>query len=188
MPTQLPDLAKAAGGRLQGNPADLANVTAPPLSAVVRAGGGTGFVSADGLLLTNHHVAMGVIQYNSSPEHDLINGGFIANGRADERPANPDFRVLVTVGFDKVTDQVLAQARGKTGRAYFDAVDAASKQIVAECEGRRVRCSVANMYYGTDFYRIAQLELSDVRLVYAPPRAIGNYGDEIDNFMWPRHR
>ena len=42
-------------------------------------------------------------------------------------------------------------------------------------------------YYGTDFYRIAQLELSDVRLVYAPPRAIGNYGDEIDNFMWPRH-
>jgi len=133
-------------------------------------------------------VAMGVIQYNSSPEHDLINGGFIANGRADERPANPDFRVLVTVGFDKVTDQVLAQARGKTGRAYFDAVDAASKQIVAECEkDGSVRCSVANMYYGTDFYRIAQLELSDVRLVYAPPRAIGNYGDEIDNFMWPRH-
>ena len=69
MPTQLPDLAQplqAAG--FKGNPADLANVTAPPLSAVVRAGGGTGsFVSADGLLLTNHHVAMGVIQYNSSP-------------------------------------------------------------------------------------------------------------------------
>ncbi len=190
MPTQLPELAKplqAAG--FKGNPADLANVTAPPLSAVVRAGGGTGsFVSADGLLLTNHHVAMGVIQYNSSPEHDLINGGFIAKDRADERPANPDFRVLVTVGFDKVTDQVLAQARGKTGRAYFDAVDAASKQIVADCEkDGSVRCSVANMYYGTDFYRIAQLELSDVRLVYAPPRAIGNYGDEIDNFMWPRH-
>uniref|UniRef100_UPI0034E44471 S46 family peptidase n=2 Tax=Gammaproteobacteria TaxID=1236 RepID=UPI0034E44471 len=146
MPTQLPELAKplqAAG--FKGNPADLANVTAPPLSAVVRAGGGTGsLVSADGLLLTNHHVAMGVIQYNSSPEHDLITGGFIARDRADERPANPDFRVLVTVGFDKVTDQVLAQARGKTGRAYFDAVDAASKQIVAECEkDGSVRCSVA---------------------------------------------
>ena len=190
MPTQLPALAKplkAAG--FKGDPQDLANVTAAPLSAVVRAGGGTGaFVSGDGLLLTNHHVAMGVIQYNSSPEHDLINGGFIARARTDERPSNPDFRVLVTVGFDKVTEQVLAQARGKTGRAYFDAVDAASKQIVAECErSGEVRCSVADMYYGTDFYRIAQLELSDVRLVYAPPRAIGNYGDEIDNFMWPRH-
>ncbi|GAB3066958.1 S46 family peptidase [Stenotrophomonas tumulicola] len=190
MPTQLPELAKplkAAG--FKGDPTDLANVTAPPLSAVVRAGGGTAsFVSGDGLLLTNHHVAMGVIQYNTTAEHNLINEGFIANGRTDERPSNPDFRVLVTVGFDKVTDQVLAQAKGKTGRAYFDAVDAASKQIVADCErDGSVRCSVADMYYGTDFYRISQLELSDVRLVYAPPRAIGNYGDEIDNFMWPRH-
>lgn len=190
MPTQLPDLAKplkAAG--FKGNPADLANVTAAPLSAVVRAGGGTGsFVSDDGLLLTNHHVAMGVIQYNSTPEHNLIDGGFIAQGRGDERPSNPDFRVLVTTGFDKVTDEVLREARGKTGRAYFDAVDQASKRLVAECEQEgNVRCSVADMYYGTDFYRIRQLELSDVRLVYAPPRAIGNYGDEIDNFMWPRH-
>lgn len=190
MPTQLPALAKplkAAG--FKGDPRDLANVTAPPLSAVVRAGGGTAsFVSPEGLLLTNHHVAMGVIQYNSTPEHNLIDEGFIAKGRGDERPSNPDFRVLVTVGFDKVTDQVLAQAKGKTGRAYFDAVDSASKQIVADCErDGSVRCSVADMYYGTDFYRISQLELSDVRLVYAPPRAIGNYGDEIDNFMWPRH-
>ncbi|WP_257006453.1 S46 family peptidase, partial [Listeria monocytogenes] len=190
MPTQLPDLAKplkAAG--CKGNPADLANVTAAPLSAVVRAGGGTGsFVSEDGLLLTNHHVAMGVIQYNSTAEHNLIDGGFIAQGRSDERPSNPDFRVLVTTGFDKVTDEVLRDARGKTGRAYFDAVDRASKRLVAECEQEgNVRCSVADMYYGTDFYRIRQLELSDVRLVYAPPRAIGNYGDEIDNFMWPRH-
>lgn len=190
MPTQLPALAKPlreAG--FKGDPKDLADVTRAPLSAVVKVGGGTGsFVSGDGLLLTNHHVAMGVIQYNSSPEHNLIDDGFIAAGRADERAANPDFRVLVTVGFDKVTDQVLAQARGKQGRAYYEAVDAASKRVVAECEREgNVRCSVANMYYGTDFYRIRQLELRDVRLVYAPPRAIGNYGDEIDNFMWPRH-
>ncbi len=190
MPTQLPDLAKPmrdAGFR--GDPRELADVTRPPLSAVVKVGGGTGaFVSGDGLLLTNHHVAYGVIQYNSSAERNIIDGGFIADGRADERPSSPDFRVLVTVGFDKVTDEVLADARGTTGRAYFDAVDAASKRIVATCEqAGYVRCSVANMYDGTDFYRITQLELRDVRLVYAPPRAIGNYGDEIDNFMWPRH-
>jgi len=190
MPSQLPELSAAmrkAGFR--GDPRALADLTAPPLSAVVRAGGGTGsFVSPDGLLLTNHHVAYGVIQYNTKPDHDLIEDGFIAADRGTELPANPDFRVLVTVGFDKVTDQVLAQARGKQGRDYFDAVDAASKRIVAECESAGdVRCSVANMYYGTDFYRIRQLELRDIRLVYAPPRAIGNYGDEIDNFMWPRH-
>lgn len=190
MPTQLPDLAKTlkeAG--FKGDPKELADVTAPPLSAVVRVGGGTGaFVSGDGLLLTNHHVAYGVIQYNASAEHNLIDEGFIAQGRADERAANPDYRVLVTVGFDKVTDDVLKDARGKTGRAYYDAVENARKRIVAACEAEGgVRCSVANMYYGSDFYRIRQLELTDIRLVYAPPRAIGNYGDEIDNFMWPRH-
>ena len=190
MPSQLPQLAKPlrhAG--FKGDPKTLADVTAAPLSAVVRAGGGTGaFVSPDGLVLTNHHVAYGVIQYNSKAERNLIDDGFIAGDPAAELPANPDFRVLVTVGYDKVTDAVLKDAAGKTGRAYFDAVDRASKAIVADCEQEAgVRCSVANMYYGTDFYRIKQLELRDIRLVYAPPRAIGNYGDEIDNFMWPRH-
>ena len=190
MPSQLPQLAaqlEKAG--FQGDPAALAYLTGAPLNAVVKAGGGTGaFVSADGLLLTNHHVAYGVIQYNTQPQRNLIDDGFVSADRAAELPANPDFRVLVTVGFDRVTDEVLGQARGKTGRAYYDAVDAASKRIVAECEQQpSMRCSVANMYYGTDFYRVSQLELRDIRLVYAPPRAIGNYGDEIDNFMWPRH-
>lgn len=190
MPSQMPDLAKPLrNAGFKGQPGALADLTAAPLSAVVRVGGGTGsFVSDNGLLLTNHHVAYGVIQYNSKPERNLIDNGFIAADRAAELPANPDYRVLVTVGFDKVTDAVLGPAAGKRGRDYFDAVDRASKAIIAECEQEAgLRCSVANMYYGTDFYRIKQLELRDVRLVYAPPRAIGNYGDEIDNFMWPRH-
>ena len=190
MPSQLPDLApqlKAAG--FEGDPAALADLTRPPLNAVVKVGGATGaFVSKDGLVLTNHHVAFGVIQYNSKPERDLIAGGFVANSRAEELPANPDYRVLVTTGFDRITDRILAGAKGKTGRAYYDAVDAATKAAVAECEREAgYRCSVANMYYGTDFYLIRQLELRDIRLVYAPPAGIGNYGDEVDNFMWPRH-
>lgn len=190
LPSQLPALAKtlrAAG--LQRDPTSLAEVTRPPLNAVVKVGGATGaFISGDGLVLTNHHVAYGVIQYNSSPEHDYLSDGFIARDRSDERAANPDFRVLVTVGFDRVSDQVLAAARGHQGRAYYDAVDAARKRIVADCEREPgYRCSVVDIDYGAQFYRIRQLELRDVRLVYAPPRAIGNYGDEVDNFMWPRH-
>ena len=190
MPSQMPQLAQAlqkAG--YTGDPSTLADLTAAPLNAVVRAGGGTGaFVSADGLVLTNHHVAFGVIQYNSTPARNLIEQGYVAAGRDAELPANPDFRVRVTVGFDNVTEQVLAGARGRKGRAYQDAVDAAGKRIVAECEREPgIRCSIAAMYSGSDFYRIRQLELRDLRLVYAPPRGIGNYGDEIDNFMWPRH-
>lgn len=190
MPSQLPQLAaqlKAAG--FTGDPAQLADVTRPPLSAVVSLGGCTAsFVSEQGLVVTNHHCAMGAIQLNSTPEKNLIQDGFIAATRADEVSAGPASRIWVTVGFDKVTDRILAGAKGKTGRAYFDAVDAAKKAVVAECEADAGhRCSVADMYYGSDFYRIKQLELKDIRLVYAPPRSIGNYGDETDNFMWPRH-
>ncbi|KRE89687.1 peptidase S46 [Frateuria sp. Soil773] len=190
MPSQLPEIGpqlRAAG--YQGDPAGLADLTRAPLNAVVKVGGATGaFVSGEGLVLTNHHVAFGVIQYNSNPQRDLIQDGYVAADRSQELPANPDFRLRVTTGFEKVTGKVLAAARGKTGRAYYDAVDAAGKALVAECEREAgMRCSVANMFYGSDFYLVKQLELRDVRLVYAPPRAIGNYGDEVDNFMWPRH-
>ncbi|KQZ66253.1 MULTISPECIES: S46 family peptidase [unclassified Lysobacter] len=190
MPSQLPEIAaqlRAAG--FKGEPGDLAELAKPPMNAVVKVGGATGaFVSGDGLVLTNHHVAFGVIQYNSKPDKDLIKHGYIAADRAAELPANPDYRVLVTTGFDRITDRILAGARGKQGRAYYDAVDAATKAVVAECEREPGnRCSVANMYYGTDFYLIRQLELRDIRLVYAPPDSIGNYGDEVDNFVWPRH-
>ena len=190
MPSQLPQLAKqmkAAGFR--GNPADLADLTKHPMNAVVSLGGCTAsFVSPQGLAVTNHHCALGAIQLNSTPQKNLIEDGFIAQAQADEVSAGPAARIWVTVGFDKVTDRILAGAKGATGRAYFDAVDAAKKAAIAACESDAGhRCSVADMYYGTEFYLIKQLELTDVRLVYAPPRSIGNYGDEIDNFMWPRH-
>ncbi len=190
MPSQLPQIAKqlkAAGFR--GKAQDLAELAKPPMNAVVKVGGASGaFVSGDGLVLTNHHVAFGVIQYNAKPGRDLIQDGYIAADRAAELPANPDYRVLVTTGFDRITDRILADARGKQGRAYYDAVDTASKAAVAQCErDPGYRCSVANMYYGTDFYLVRQLELRDVRLVYAPPNDIGNFGGEVDNFVWPRH-
>ncbi|HVI26354.1 MAG TPA: S46 family peptidase [Xanthomonadaceae bacterium] len=190
MPSQLPAIAdqlRAAG--YHGDPAGLADLTAPPMSAVVSLGGCTAsFVSPEGLVVTNHHCAYGAIQLNSTPERNLMRDGFVAASRADEPSAGPAARVLVTTGFDRITDRILAGARGKKGRAYLDAVDAAGKAAVAECEQEPgVRCSVADMYYGTDFYLVKQLELQDIRLVYAPPEAIGNYGDEVDNFMWPRH-
>jgi hypothetical protein len=190
MPSQLPDIAaQLAAAGFKGDPSQLADLARAPMNAVVKVGGATGaFVSSEGLVLTNHHVAFGVIQYNARPERDLIANGFIAADRDAELPANPDYRVLVTTGFDKVTERILEGARGKRGRAYHDAVDRATKALLAECEREAgYRCSVANMHYGTDFYLVRQLELRDIRLVYAPPEAIGSYGDEIDNFMWPRH-
>ena len=190
MPSQLPQLAKdlkAAG--FKGNPAHLADLTKHPMSAVVSLGGCTAsFVSPQGLVVTNHHCALGAIQLNSTAERNLIQDGFIAATMSDEPSAGPAARIWVTVGFDQVTDRILADAKGKTGRAYFDAVETAQKAMVATCEeDAGHRCSVSSMYYGREYYLVKQLELKDIRLVYAPPRAIGNYGDDIDNFMWPRH-
>jgi hypothetical protein len=176
LPSQLPSIAaqlKAAG--YQGDPAALADLSKPPLNAVVSLGGCTAsFVSPEGLVVTNHHCAMGAIQLNSTPQDNLIENGFVAADRAAERSAGPAARIWVTTGFDKVTDRILAGARGKTGRAYSDAVDAATKAMVAACEqDASLRCSVANMDYGSDFYLVKQLELKDIRLVYAPPESIG---------------
>ena len=190
MPSQLPDIAKSMRERgFRGDPKQMANLATAPMNAVVKVGGGTGaFVSDQGLVLTNHHVAFGVIQYNSKPEHDYIAKGYIAADRSGELPANPDFRVLVTTDFDNVTAQVLKGTAGLKGKAYNDAVERASKALVSACEATAgYRCQVVSMYYGAEFYRVRQLELRDVRLVYAPPSDIGNYGGETDNFMWPRH-
>lgn len=190
LPSQLPDIAEelAAAG-FRGRPTDLADLARPPMNAVVSLGGCTGsFVSPRGLVLTNHHCAYGAIQLNSTPQRNLMAEGFNAATPAAEVSAGPAARVFVTVAFDRITDRILGEARGKAGRAYFDAIDAASKRAVAECErDPGHRCSVANMDQGRDFHLVKQLELRDIRLVYAPPEAIGNYGDDIDNFVWPRH-
>jgi hypothetical protein len=190
LPSQLPDIvAPMRKAGFKGNPANLSDLARPPMSAVVSLGGCTAsFVSPQGLVVTNHHCAHGAIQLNSTPENNLIVNGFNAPTMADEVSAGPGARVLVTDRFERITDRILAQARGKTGRAYHDAVDAAIKAEVATCEAEPgYRCSVADMYYGTDFHLVRQIELKDIRLAYAPPDAIGSYGDEIDNFMWPRH-
>ncbi|MGY1531066.1 S46 family peptidase [Luteimonas sp. A649] len=190
LPSQLPEIEAAMrGAGFQGDPANLSDLSRPPMSAVVSLGGCTAsFVSPQGLVVTNHHCAHGAIQLNSTPENNLIVNGFNAATPAEELSAGPGARVLVTDRFERITDRILADARGKTGRAYHDAVEAASKAAVAECEAEPgYRCSVADMYYGTDFHLVRQLEIRDVRLAYAPPDAIGSYGDEIDNFMWPRH-
>ncbi|GHD70378.1 dipeptidyl peptidase S46 family protein [Luteimonas padinae] len=191
LPSQLPEVESAMrDSGFQGDPGSLSDLSKPPMSAVVSLGGCTAsFVSPQGLVVTNHHCAHGAIQLNSTPENNLIDDGFNAATMADELSAGPGARVLVTDRFERITDRILADARGTTGRAYHDAVEAASKAAVAECEAEApgYRCSVVDMYYGTDFHLVRQLEIRDVRLAYAPPDAIGSYGDEIDNFMWPRH-
>lgn len=161
------------------------------LGAVVSLGGcSASFVSDEGLVATNHHCAVGALQYNSTPESNLMKKGFLAKTRADEKNNGPTARVLVTQAVVDVTDEVRGPlAKIKDDRARFKAIEGKTKDLVAACEKGRpgVRCTVASFYEGARYYRIEQLEIRDVRLVYAPPEGAGNYGGEIDNWRWPRH-
>ncbi|HQT94033.1 MAG: hypothetical protein B7Z61_06275 [Acidobacteria bacterium 37-71-11] len=157
-------------------------------SAIPWLGGCTSsFVSPDGLIITNHHCAFGAVQMNSTPAHDYITDGFLAAGRAEELPARAQ-RVYVFKGYDDVTAKVRSAIAADAPPAQrIKALEAREKELVAGCEKSGLRCRVAEMYGGKSFYMFRQLEIRDVRLVYAPARAIGEFGGEVDNWMWPRH-
>jgi hypothetical protein len=173
------------------DPAQLTDPTSDTLSAVVSLGGCSGsFVSPDGLVITNHHCVQAALQTNSTADRNLIKDGYLARTRPDELPAGPTARVYVTRAVTEVTDQVLAGIDAiKDDLARFKKIESRQKELVAACEKGRpgVRCSVPSFYEGAQFFQIEQLEIRDVRLVYAPPSGIGNYGGEIDNWRWPRH-
>ncbi|MBY4599530.1 S46 family peptidase [bacterium BD-1] len=190
VPQQLPEIAgplKQAG--LELPPEQLANLTGDPMGAVVALGGCTAsFVSPEGLVVTNHHCAYGAIQLNSTAERNLIKDGFNAATLADEVSAGPNARVYVMDRITDVTDKMQAAAGDTAGLARQQALEAAQKALIAECESEAgYRCTLYSFFSGQTYRLFRQIEIKDVRLVYAPPGSIGNYGGEVDNWMWPRH-
>ena len=190
MPQQIPALAarlKEAG--YAGQPGAFADLTGFPMGAIISLGGcSASFVSPEGLIVTNHHCVQGALQYNSTPERNLIEDGFLARTRADELWNGPGSRVWVTTSVKEVTDAILGKLDAKlSDRARFDAIERRTKEQTAACEKEGLRCRVASFFEGKSYFEIAQLEISDVRLVYVPSRGIGNFGGEIDNWQWPRH-
>jgi hypothetical protein len=159
------------------------------LAAAVNIGGcSAGFVSETGLILTNHHCVFGMLQEHSTPQRDLMTNGFLARTPEEELRGRTT-RVTVPRKFTDVTQAVLAAVpAGASDSARWEAIERKQKELVAECERQPgARCRVAVFDGGVQYVLVESLELEDVRLVYAPPRAIGEYGGEIDNWMWPRH-
>ena len=191
VPQQLPEIAgplKKAGLKL--DPAQLADLTGDPLGAVVSLGGCTAsFVSPQGLVVTNHHCAYGAIQLNSTPENNLMRDGFNAAAPADEITAGPNARIYVLDAITDVTAEVRAAIDAAADPlARTQALDAIEKRLVAACEAEAgYRCRLYSFLGGNDYRLFRNLEIRDVRLAYAPPGSIGNYGGEVDNWMWPRH-
>jgi Peptidase S46 len=190
-PQQIPDIAASlTQAGLQLDPPQLANVNAWPMGAVVSLGGcSASFVSPLGLVATNHHCAFGAIQLNSSPQRNLIRDGFNAATLADELPSGPNARILVLENISDVTAQVLAEVTpAMDGLERQKAIEKAQKNLVAAGEHEAGRhCRVYSFFGGLQYRLFTQLEIKDVRVVFAPPSSVGNFGGEIDNWMWPRH-
>lgn len=189
-PHQLPamaDVLKAKG--LEIDAKSISKLTEFPMNAVISLGGCTAsFVSPKGLVVTNHHCAYGSIQYNSTPEKNHLQDGFLAKTFADELPAAPGSRVYVTEDVTNVTERVKAGLENKTGREFYQGVENQEKALVAECEkDEGYRCQVYSFHGGLEYYLVKQLEIRDVRLVYNPAGSVGKYGGDVDNWMWPRH-
>ena len=155
---------------------DVYSTTKPSLKdAVMQFGGGcTGeFVSAEGLLLTNHHCGYASIQKLSSVEHDYLTDGYWAKSRAEELHV-PGLTISILEKMEDVTDRIAAGEN--------------KESIIAEAsKGKGCRASIESMYYGNQHYLFVYRVYSDVRLVGAPPSSIGKFGGDTDNWIWPRH-
>ena len=190
-PHQLPDLSdqlRQLG--LEINPENLSRLDQFPMNAVVSLGGcSASFVSPQGLVVTNHHCVYGSVQYNSTPDNNLLDDGFLAKQLSEEIPTAPGTRVYVNEEVTDVTSNVLAGVTTSTsGINRYKMIEANRKSLIAGCESSgNHRCGVSSFHQGLEYFLIKRLEVRDVRLVYAPATSIGKYGGDIDNWQWPRH-
>ena len=146
-------------------------------------------ISAEGLLLTNHHCGYGQIQKHSSVEHDYLKDGFWAMSREEELP-NPGLSVSFLERMEDVTDIILkGYEPGMSEDQRVEIVRNNSKALIDEVtkEGKGLRATVEALYYGNQYFLFLYRQYEDVRLVGAPPSSIGKFGGDTDNWMWPRH-
>ena len=145
-------------------------------------------VSAEGLVLTNHHCGYGEIQSHSSVEHDYLKNGFWAMTKEEELP-NPGKTISYLVRMEDITNQVLPLLSDDlTGPGREQKVEMITDELVKKAtEGTQYEARVKSFFNGTKYFLIVLETYRDVRLVGAPPESIGKFGYDTDNWMWPRH-
>ena len=159
------------------------------LSSVRLNDGGSGsFVSSNGLLLTNHHVARGQLQKNSTAEHDYLRDGFYA-ATPDQEMKSPDLEINVLVSMEDVTARVQGAAKGIADDAKaLRAREAAIAAIEKESKDKTgLRSDVVSFYQGGEYWLYQYKAYTDVRLVFAPEEQAAFYGGDPDNFTYPRY-
>ena len=159
------------------------------LSSVRVGDGGSGsFVSPNGLVLTNHHVALGQLQKVSTPQKNYVADGFYAATAAEELPC-PDLELNVLISMENVTAKVLAAV--KKGMDPVKALEA-KKAAIAAIESQSLkktglRSDVVTLYQGGEYWLYSYKKYTEVKLVFAPEQQAAFYGGDPDNFTYPRH-
>jgi len=157
--------------------------------AVVQFDGGctAEIISPKGLLLTNHHCGYDDIQKHSTLENDLLTNGFWAKNMSEELP-NPGVTVDFIVDIKEVTTQILGNTAGLTPQQAEDVIknniEVVSKSFTT-LPGQKV--VIRPVYYGHKYYAYIIDTFKDIRMVGAPPSAIGKFGSDTDNWVFPRH-
>ena len=163
-----------------------------PLNTIVSLGGcSAAFISDTGLIATNYHcIESSYLQFNAKKMNkDLFKSGFLAKSLETEAQSAPGARVYITQEIKNVTDKVLdrtADAISENDR--YQIIQDNRKELISTCEiSDEFECDVRSFYSGETYQLIKKLIIKDVRLVYAPPQSIGEFGGEVDNWMYPRH-
>jgi Peptidase S46 len=190
-PDQIAKLPLAARG-LKIKPSDIYNPRGGGLSeAVVRLSIGCSaeFVSPEGLVLTNHHCGYDALVAASTPEKNYGEIGYKADSRAQELPAK-GYSLDIPERTEEVTTQVKKGTEGLTGDALAQAIQ---KNVVALKAAEQAKAPAGSTVEiqpvdsGYFYYLYQTHKISDIRIVYAPPKNIGFYGGDPDNFEWTRH-
>lgn len=158
-------------------------------NALVRLGGCTGsFISDKGLIITNHHCVFGAVASASTPENNHLDNGFYAKNESEEIKTSLPCRI--TQSFDDVSTQVLEgvnrsdapEDQQKKISENIEAITAAEQEKHPD-----LKIEISEMFVGKYYTLFRYKMLTDVRLVYVPPKAVGKFGGETDNWVWPRH-
>jgi len=158
--------------------------------AIIQFGNGcTGeIISADGLILTNHHCGYGQIQYHSTTQNDYLTNGFWAFNKNEELP-NPGLTARFLIRMEDLTQEFLSQLNHtKTEKERNEKLNEFIKKYEGTVKKENgYEAVVKSFFNGNEFYMFVYQVFRDVRLVGAPPSSIGKFGADTDNWMWPRH-
>ena len=157
-------------------------------AVVIFGGGCTGIAASNqGLIFTNHHCGFGAIQSQSSVDHDYLKDGFVSQTMAEELPI-PGLSVKFLNKTINVTDRIVSELKGITDEsARIHAADSIATFLCdSVSKDPLLQASVVPYYNSNVYYMQVYDVFKDVRMVFAPPTAVGKFGGDTDNWMWPR--